>query len=100
MARHRIPDRPRQVARPLKGWRTVRELTAELRFPSEDACREWLRRQGIASVRRGPIIPSTAWISTVGCEDANESKTQQSLAPCAEAAPSAGVGAACSKVSG
>lgn len=45
-------DRPRQ----LRGWRTVKELTTELRFPSEDACRVWLRRQGIASVRRGRLI--------------------------------------------
>lgn len=45
-------DRPRQ----LRGWRTVKELTEELRFPTEDACRAWLRRQGIASVRRGRVI--------------------------------------------
>jgi hypothetical protein len=44
------------VDRPLKGWRTVKELTAELRFPSEKACRIWLRRHGIASVRRGRKI--------------------------------------------
>lgn len=43
-------------ARPLKGWRTVKELVSDLRFPSEDACRVWLRRQGIVSVRRGRII--------------------------------------------
>ena len=45
-------DRPR----PLKGWRTVRELREELRFPSDKACRAWLARQGIASVRRGRFI--------------------------------------------
>lgn len=45
-------NRPRQ----LRGWRTVKELTDELRFPSEAACRMWLRRQGIASVRRGRVI--------------------------------------------
>lgn len=45
-------NRPRQ----LRGWRTVKELTEELRFPSEDACRVWLRRQRIASVRRGRVI--------------------------------------------
>jgi hypothetical protein len=53
------PDRqPRgnAVTRPLKGWRTVKELTEELRFPSEHACRAWLLRQGIASVRRGRVI--------------------------------------------
>lgn len=42
--------------RPLKGWRTVKELTDELRFPSEDACRAWLRRQQIVSVKRGRVI--------------------------------------------
>lgn len=47
-----IPDRPRQ----LRGWRTVKQLTADLQFPSEDACRVWLRRQRIASVRRGRVI--------------------------------------------
>jgi hypothetical protein len=46
----------RPPPRPLKGWRTVKELAAELRFPSEDACRAWLRRHGIVSVRRGRII--------------------------------------------
>lgn len=42
--------------RPLKGWRTVRELREELRFPSDDATRTWLRRQGIVGVRRGRVI--------------------------------------------
>lgn len=42
-----VPDRPR------KGWRTVRELRDELRFSSDDACRKWLRREGIMRVRRG-----------------------------------------------
>ena len=45
-------DRPRQ----LKGWRTVKELTEELRFPSEKACRSWLTRSQIQSVRRGRVI--------------------------------------------
>jgi hypothetical protein len=49
----REPDR---AHRPLKGWRTVRQLTAELQFSSTDACRHWLRRQGIQSVRRGRVI--------------------------------------------
>ena len=44
------------IDRPLKGWRTVKELTAELRFSTEAACRIWLRRHGIASVRRGRKI--------------------------------------------
>jgi hypothetical protein len=42
--------------RQLRGWRTVKELTEELRFPSEDACRAWLRRAHIPSVRRGRVI--------------------------------------------
>jgi hypothetical protein len=46
----------RDSLRQLRGWRTVKELTEELRFPSEDACRAWLRRAGIPSVRRGRII--------------------------------------------
>lgn len=50
-----VAHRPAQV-RGLKGWRTVRELREELRFPSDDACRAWLRRQGIVNVRRGRII--------------------------------------------
>jgi hypothetical protein len=41
---------------PRQGWRTVRELRDELRFPSDEACRVWLKRQGIASVRRGRVI--------------------------------------------
>lgn len=47
-----LTHRPRQ----LRGWRTVKELTVELRFPSEKACRSWLSREGIASVRRGRVI--------------------------------------------
>lgn len=47
-----VPHRPRQ----LRGWRTVKELTEELRFPTADACRSWLRRQGIVGVRRGRVI--------------------------------------------
>jgi len=46
------PDRPRQVGR----WMTIKDVTADLRFPSEEACRVWLKRQGIASVRRGRFI--------------------------------------------
>jgi hypothetical protein len=45
-----------QRARPLKGWRTVRELTEELRFCSEGACRTWLARHGVVSVRRGRFV--------------------------------------------
>lgn len=44
------------VKRPNDGWRTVRELREELRFSSDDACRAWLRRQGIVGVRRGRVI--------------------------------------------
>lgn len=44
------------LPRPKRGWRTVRELREELRFPSDDACRTWLRRQGIVGVRRGRVI--------------------------------------------
>lgn len=39
-----------------RGWKTIADLTADLRFPSEDACRRWLKREGIASVRRGRFI--------------------------------------------
>lgn len=53
-------SRPSAVAvvtdRPRKGWRTVKELRDELRFPSDDACRTWLRRHGIVGVRRGRVI--------------------------------------------
>jgi hypothetical protein len=45
-----------QTHRDLRGWRTIKELMAELRFPSEEACRMWLRRNGIANVRRGRVI--------------------------------------------
>lgn len=48
-----MSDRP---LRPLRGWRTVKELRDELRFPSDDATRAWLRRHGIANVRRGRVI--------------------------------------------
>lgn len=50
--------RPRQ----LKGWRSIKQLAAELDFVTtaptdpEDACRTWLRRQGIVGVRRGRVI--------------------------------------------
>lgn len=40
----------------MRGWLSVKDITAALRFPSEDACRHWLRRAGIASVRRGRVI--------------------------------------------
>lgn len=50
------PVDPPKLPRQLRGWRTVKELVEELRFPSEDACRVWLRRQGIVSVRRGRVI--------------------------------------------
>lgn len=39
-----------------RGWKTITDITADLRFPSEDACRRWLKREGIASVRRGRFI--------------------------------------------
>lgn len=39
-----------------KGWRTVKQLREELCFPSDDACRTWLRRQQIVGVRRGRVI--------------------------------------------
>ncbi len=39
-----------------RGWHTVREIRDALRFPSDDACRTWLRRQGIVGVRRGRTI--------------------------------------------
>lgn len=42
--------------KPLRNWRTVKELAEELRFPSAEACRVWLKRQHIASVRRGRVI--------------------------------------------
>lgn len=48
--------------RVLKGWLTVPELAERLRFTvtapadPEKACREWLRREGIASTRRGRVI--------------------------------------------
>jgi hypothetical protein len=44
------------TSRPLKGWRTVKQLRAELQFPSDAACRDWLRREGIPTVRRGRVI--------------------------------------------
>lgn len=37
-------------------WRTVKELTAELRFSSEAACRAWIERQRIHRVKRGRVI--------------------------------------------
>lgn len=53
------PQRPVHIAhspRQLRGWKTVAELVDDLRFPSAKACRAWLQRQGIASVRRGRFI--------------------------------------------
>lgn len=40
----------------MNGWRSVKDLRDELRFPSDEACRVWLKRQGIATVKRGRII--------------------------------------------
>lgn len=48
----------------LRGWKTIKELSRELRFDvtapgdPEDATRAWLRRQKppIATVRRGRVI--------------------------------------------
>jgi len=48
----------------LRGWKTIKELSVELRFDvtapgdPEDATRAWLRRQRppIATVRRGRVI--------------------------------------------
>ncbi len=37
-------------------WRTVEELTDELRFPSAKACRSWLERENIPRVKRGRIV--------------------------------------------
>lgn len=50
--RYEVAQKPRALA----GWRTVKELKDELRFPSDHAVRMWLSRQGIASVRRGRVI--------------------------------------------
>jgi len=41
---------------PRKGWRTVKELTEDLRFPSAKACRAWLDRKAIPRVKRGRVI--------------------------------------------
>ena len=40
----------------LRDLRTVKELTADLRFPSEDACRQWLRREHVPCLKRGRVI--------------------------------------------
>lgn len=43
----------------MKGWLTVKEVAERLRFtvtaPSDPdkACRDWLKREGIVSVKRG-----------------------------------------------
>ena len=50
-------DRPCQ----LRGWFTVKQLAGHLQFPSAKACRAWLTRQGIVSVRRGRIILVDGW---------------------------------------
>lgn len=59
------PERDRDPAvRRLQriGWVTVRELSEDLRFTvtapadPEKACREWLRTEGIPSVKRGRIV--------------------------------------------
>lgn len=46
----------------MKGWLTVKEAAEKLRFtvsapanPS-DACRKWLRAQGIGFVKRGRVL--------------------------------------------
>lgn len=54
-----VCDEERQVAeqpRRLGDWLTVKDLADWLRFPSARACRMWLRRHRIASVRRGRVI--------------------------------------------
>lgn len=40
----------------LRGLRTVKELTTDLRFPSEHACRQWLTRQRVPCLKRGRVI--------------------------------------------
>jgi hypothetical protein len=40
----------------LRDLRTVKELAADLRFPSEKACRSWLHRQRIPFLKRGRVI--------------------------------------------
>ena len=52
LSTNQATHRPRQ----LRGWRTVKELTSELRFTSEKACREWLAYWNVPSIRRGRII--------------------------------------------
>lgn len=48
--------------RPLRGLFTIPELAARLRFTEtapgnpEASCRDWLRREGIVSLRRGRVI--------------------------------------------
>lgn len=48
--------------RPLRGLFTIAELAARLRFTEtapgdpEASCRDWLRREGIVSLRRGRVI--------------------------------------------
>lgn len=43
----------------MKGWLTVKEVAERLRFTvtaphdPEEACRKWLKREGIVSVKRG-----------------------------------------------
>lgn len=58
-------DGPRALdvsKRPLKGWRSVKQLARDLDFVTtapgnpEKACRAWLTRHGIVSVRRGRVI--------------------------------------------
>lgn len=51
-----VADRAQQLPRQVRRWRTVKQLTEELEFSSPDACRVWLKRHGVASVRRGRII--------------------------------------------
>ena len=40
----------------MRQWRTVKELVTQLRFPTDAACREWLRRQNITTIRRGRVL--------------------------------------------
>lgn len=40
----------------LRGLRTVKDLTVDLRFPSEKACRQWLQRQRVPCLKRGRVL--------------------------------------------
>jgi hypothetical protein len=66
-----------KTSSPLNGWLTVRELAEQLRFTitapadPENACRVWLRRHGIAGVKRGRTI----LVSAVDVENALRKKS-------------------------